>query len=135
MTNKELVTAWFANIDSENFDSIKNLMDSNHKFFNPMTPAPVGVDEHLGMMQMMTSAFSGKHHLDLMLEDGNHVVVKGHWSGKHTGTFNGVSATGNDVTFTFVDIFLIENGKVTKEHLELNPMSIMMQIGDVPANV
>ena len=134
MTNKELVKAWFAGIDSENFEAIKNLMDEKHKFYNPMTPAPAGVVEHLGMMQAMTSAFSGQHHLDLVLEDGNHVVIKGHWIGKHTGTFNGVAATGNEVKFTFVDIFLIENGRVTKEHLEFNPMSLMVQIGAVPAN-
>jgi predicted ester cyclase len=133
MTNKELVKAWFQHIDAGKFDSIKEKMDSNHKFYNPMSPTPAGAEEHLGMMKMMTGALTGQHHLDLILEDGNHVVVKGHWSGKHTGTFNGIPATGKAVNFTFVDIFQIENGKVTKEHLEMNPMAIMIQIGAVPA--
>lgn len=135
MTNKEIVKKWFSHIDAKSFDSIKSLMDTNHKFYNPMTPAPIGAEEHIGMMKMMTDALTGEHSLDLVLEDGNHVVVKGHWSGKHTGTFNGISATQKDVMFTFVDIMLIENGKVTKEHLEMNPMAIMAQIGAVPAGV
>lgn len=135
MTNKEIVKAWFAAIDSKDFNTVKGLMDSGkHSFRNPMTPAPVGVDEHLGMMHMMTTAFEGEHTLNLILEENDHVAVSGKWSGKHTGEFNGTPATGNAVEFYFVDLFHIENGKVTKEHFEMNPMSIMVQIGAAPAN-
>src|ERR1051325_4036749 len=105
MTNKEIAKAWFANIDANNFDSVKKLMDSKHTFHNPMTPAPVGIDEHIGMMQMMTSAFSGKHELELIIEENNYVAVRGRWKGKHTSEFNGVPATGKNVTFTFLDVF------------------------------
>jgi predicted ester cyclase len=135
MTNKEIVKSWFAHIDNNSFTDVKNLMDANHSFQNPMTPSPVGADQHIGMMQMMTSAMNGAHHLDLILESGNHVVVSGTWKGKHTGEFNGIPATGNPVEFPFIDIFEIVNGKVAKEHLEMNPMLIMQQIGAVPANV
>lgn len=133
MTNKEIAMAWFANIDKNNFDGVKNLMDSNHSFQNPMTPAPVGIDQHIGMMQMMTSAFSGAHILELIIEDEGHAVVKGRWKGTHTGEFNGIPATNKPVEFTFIDIFEIVNGKVRKEAFEMNPMSIMQQIGAVPA--
>jgi predicted ester cyclase len=44
------------------------------------------------------------------------------------GEFNGVPATGKPVEFYFVDLFNIVNGKVTNEHLEMNPMTIMQQI-------
>lgn len=129
MTPKEIAKTWFANIDAKNFEGVKYLMASNHTFHNPMTPAPVGVEEHLGMMQMMTSSFDGQHHLDQLIEEGNCVVVRGHWSGKHVGEFNGVPATGNEVIFPWIDIFEMVEGKVTKEYFELNPMSIMAQIG------
>lgn len=134
MTNKEIVKKWFNHIDSNNFDEVKNLMDSKHSFKNPMTPTPVGADQHIGMIQMMTDAFQGDHHLDLILESGEHVTASGKWKGKHTGEFNGISATNNTVEFSFIDIFHIVNGKIMDEHLEMNPMSIMQQIGAVPAN-
>jgi predicted ester cyclase len=134
MTNKEIAKAWFAAIDQNHFDGVKKLMNDNHSFHNPMTPTPAGVNEHLGMMQMMTGAFAGKHHLDLVLSEGEYVTVRGTWKGKHTGEFNGVPATGNPVQFTFIDIFHVVNGKVTEEYFEMNPMAIMAQIGAVPVN-
>src|SRR5688572_10969715 len=134
MTNKELATAWFAAIDAKNFNAVKNLMDKNHKFNNPMTPAPVGIDEHIGMMQMMTSSFDGGHTIDLVVDGGTHVAVRGTYSGKHVADFNGVPSTGKQVTFSWIDIFEVKNGKVANEYFEMNPMSIMMQIGAMPVN-
>jgi predicted ester cyclase len=86
------------------------------------------------MMQMMTTAFKGQHHLDLVITEGNHLVVKGYWTGKHAGTFNGIPASDKTVTFTWIDIFEIVNGKVVTEYFEMNPMSIMQQISAVPSN-
>jgi predicted ester cyclase len=128
MTNKEIAKAWFAAIDKREFEKVKGLMHPAHKFHNPMTPAPAGTEEHIGMMQMMTSAFSGQHELELILEEGKHIAVRGRWKGRHTGEFNGVPATGKTVEFTFTDIFEISEGKVRREDFEMNPMAIMAQV-------
>ncbi len=128
MTNKEIAKTWFAAIDAGDFMTIKNLMDDKHKFRNAMTPAPIGVEEHLGMMKMMTSSFEGKHTLNVVFGDDEHVAVSGKWSGKHIGEFNGIPASGNPVEFHFVDLFQVVNGKVVNEHMELNPMTIMHQV-------
>jgi len=135
MTSKEIVKAWFAAIDTKKFEAVKNLMQNDHLFHNPMTPGPVGIEQHIGMMQMMTSAFEGQHHLDLFINKGDYITVRGKWKGKHTGEFNGVPATNKTVEFTFIDIFHIVNGKVAEEYFEMNPMAIMVQIGAMPANV
>jgi|SRR5689334_24087572 len=134
MTNKEIVKTWFAAIDAKDFNTLKKLTDTKHKFRNSLTPSPVAADEHIGMIQNMTSALEGKHTLNLIFGDDDHVAVSGKWSGKHVGEFNGVPATGNQVEFYFVDLFNIVNGKVVNEHLEMNPLTIMQQIGGVPVN-
>ena len=107
MTNKEIAKAWFAGIDSNNFDDVKIFMDNSHAFYNPMTPEPSGKDQHLGMMQMMTTSFKGQHYLELLISEGEYVTVKGKWSGTHAGEFNGVPATNRHVEFSFIDIFHI----------------------------
>src|SRR5215216_4112297 len=99
MTNRQIVEAWFSHIDTNNFDAVKNLMDARHSFKNPMSPEPANAEEHIGMMQMMTGAFSGQHHFDQLVEQGEWIAVSGHWEGTHTGEFNGVPATGKRVTF------------------------------------
>lgn len=38
LTNKDFVEAWYASIDSKDFDTVKKLMDSKHTFKNPLTP-------------------------------------------------------------------------------------------------
>jgi predicted ester cyclase len=133
MTPKDFITTWFAQIDGKKFDSLKKMMDNKHQFDNPMTPAPVGSDDHVGMMQMMTTSFDGKHLLDKVITDGEWVTARGRWTGKHTGEFNGIPATGKPVEFSWMDMMHIVNGKVVEEYFEMNPMTIMSQIGAVPA--
>jgi predicted ester cyclase len=133
MTPKDFITTWFAQIDGKKFDSLKKMMDNKHQFDNPMTPAPVGSDDHVGMMQMMTTSFDGKHLLDKVITDGEWVTARGRWTGKHTGEFNGIPATGKPVEFSWMDMMHIVNGKVVEEYFEMNPMTIMNQIGAVPA--
>jgi predicted ester cyclase len=129
MDLKQFARDWFANIDKQNWTAIEPCIDAQHKFRNSMTPQPIGKAEHLGMMQMMTSAFTGAHTLNVVFADADHVAISGRWKGKHTGDFNGIPATGNDVDFTFVDLMHVVNGKVVNEHMELNPMTIMQQVG------
>src|SRR4051812_4376345 len=134
MTNAAIAKAWFAAIDRNDYDEIRRLVHPAHKFYNPMTPMPAGIDEHIGMMQMMASAFSGEHKLELIIEDEHYAVVRAKLIANHTGNFNGIAPTGKPVEITFIDIFEIEEGKVRKEILEMNPMSIMVQIGaSIPA--
>ena len=134
MTNKEIAKAWFAAIDSKDYNTLKTLMHPDHRFRNPLSPAAAGIDDHIGMMQMMSSAFSGEHVLQLVIEDKDHAVVHGKYVAKHTGEFNGIPPTGKPLEFSCTDIFEIVDGKVRREVLEMNPMSIMQQIGSAAAS-
>lgn len=128
LTNKDFVEAWYASIDSKDFDTVKKLMDSKHTFKNPLTPRVLGADQHIGMLKTITGALTGHHHPDHVVSEKDWVTVYGHWSGKHTGEFNGIPATGRDVTFTLMDMFHIVNDKVMEEFVEMNPEIIVEQI-------
>jgi predicted ester cyclase len=130
MTNKELATQWFKHIDGKDFSALKARLAPNHKFTSPMG-GPLGVDEHIGMIQMMTGALQGGHTLDKVLAEGDYVCVSGTYKGKHVADFMGVPATGKTVEFSFIDILHFENGRISDEHIELNPSAIMEQIGAV----
>ncbi len=129
MSNTELVKKWYGCIDNQDFDMLATLMSPEHKFHNPLSPVPSNVQEHLGMAQMMTAALKGEHIMEQVVEGQDTVVVRGRWTGTHVGEFNGVPASGNDVSFSFMDLFEIENGQVTNEYLEMNPATLMQQIG------
>jgi len=126
MTNKDIIKDWFASIDANTLEKNASMLASNHEFHNPMTPMPLGAAEHIGMIQQMNAAFSsGSHTLHNIYQDGDHVIIHGNWSGKHTGDFMGIAPTGKDLGMSFIDIVKIENGKIAEEHMEFNPASFM----------
>lgn len=132
MSNKDIARKWFAHIDAKDTAALKGLLGPKHSFRSPMAPAPVGAEEHLGMVANLTTALKGGHILDKVLAEGDDVVVSGRYSGKHVADFMGVPATGKQVEFTFIDILHFENGKIADDHLELNPAAVMAQIGALP---
>ncbi|HET7115589.1 MAG TPA: ester cyclase [Hanamia sp.] len=132
MTNKEIVKAWYSALEVNDVTTIKNLMDNKYQFRNPISPMPIGAEEHLRMMDMMKSSFEARHEFDVFIEEENNVAVSGKWIAKHTGDFNGVPATGKSIKLYLIDIFNIVGGKVLFHHTEFNPMTIMAQIGVTP---
>ena len=128
MTNKEIAKTWFALLDAGNFDAMRKLTDSDYKFYNPMSQVPIGIDEHVGMMQMFASAFNANHRLDILIGEDDYVAVKGIWNAVHVGEFNGIPATGKSVQLSSIEIFRIRNEKIVDNILEMNPMSLMAQI-------
>jgi predicted ester cyclase len=132
MTPKEFAEKWFKTIDAKDYDGLRSLISSNHKFVNPATPDALIGESHIGMIQGMMSAFTGGHRIEQILSEGEWVVTRGRWVGTHTGEFNGIPATGNKVNFTFMDTMHVVNGKLAEEFMEWNAMTLMTQIGAIP---
>ena len=128
MTAANFIKTWFSYIDGKNQEGLKEMMDEQHQFVNPMMPVPATREQHLGMIDMMTSAFEGQHLVDIIVSEGGWISVRGRWNGTHTGEFNGVPATGRPVTFSWMDMMHLVNGKIVEEYFEMNPMAIMQQI-------
>jgi predicted ester cyclase len=129
MTPKDFIKTWFANIDANRYDELASMMDKDHSFTNPMTPAPANKEQHLGMIRMMSTTFTNNHHqLDAIVSEGEWVTARGRVSCTHTGEFNGVKPTNRKIEFSWLDMMRVVNGKVREEYFELNPGSIMQQI-------
>jgi predicted ester cyclase len=130
MNNKEIVNAWYSALEINDFDTIKNLMDSSYQLRHPMSSNPISAKEHLAMMETMKSSFEAHHEFDVFIEDEDYVVVSGKWMARHTGNFNGISGTGKLIELQLIDIFRFNDGKVVYHHIEFNPMLIMAQIAE-----
>jgi predicted ester cyclase len=66
---------------------------------------------------------------DEMTAEGNRVVVRARFRGKHEGDFNGIPPTHKHVEFSFAIGYEIENGKITHHWLLADQMSLMEQLG------
>jgi predicted ester cyclase len=129
MTNNEIARMWLTHSDHNSIDNLKDLMHSNHKFYNSLTPHPLGIEEHLRMLYKMANTFSNQvHHIDLLLADGDYIAVRGRLTAIHSGEFRGIEATNKPIEVSFNLIMQILEGQIADEFMELNPMSIIAQL-------
>ena len=129
MTPKEFAQKWFKTMDAGNYVGLKALLAEHHQFRNPASEQPLSKEEHIGMIQQMMGALTGNHQIEQMISEGDWILIRGRWKGKHTGAYNGIPASGHDVDFTFMDVMHVVNDKLVEEHMEWNAMRLQSQIG------
>jgi steroid delta-isomerase-like uncharacterized protein len=73
--------------------------------------------------------------MDDMIAEGDKVVVRVTFHGVHGSDFMGVPASGKSVTATGIIIYRIANGKIVQHWMNFDTLSLMQQLGAVPAAV
>ena len=90
-----------------------------------------------GVKQLSTafrSAFPDfKVAIDDMIAEGDKVVARSTWSGTHKGEFMGIPPTGKSVSFGVIDVIRIAGGKFVEHWGQMDNMSMMQQLGVIPA--
>ena len=85
---------------------------------------------------MLRSAFPDfKATIDDIVAEGDKVVIRQTWSGSHKGEFMGIPPTGRSVSFGVIDIIRIADGKFVEHWGQMDSMSLMQQLGAIPAPV
>jgi len=83
---------------------------------------------------MFRSAFPDfKATIDDIVAEGDKVVIRQTWSGSHKGEFMGIPPTGRSVSFGVIDILRIADGKFVEHWGQMDSMSLMQQLGAIPA--
>jgi steroid delta-isomerase-like uncharacterized protein len=62
------------------------------------------------------------------------VAVRVHFRGTHRGTFQGVAATGRQISFRSVEIYRVEGDRIAEEWVAPDMISLMRQISPAPAD-
>jgi len=83
-------------------------------------------------MLLATALHRARLAIDLVLEDGDHVVC--HWVGRavHGGAIVGVPATGRPVQVAGITIFRFEGDLIAEEWTEFDGLTLLAQIGTGP---
>ena len=76
----------------------------------------------------------GDLHVQLhdLIADGEMVGVRGTMRCTHQGTFLGVAASGNELTWNGLALFRVVDGKITERWFNSDSLSIVQQLGLVP---
>jgi predicted ester cyclase len=74
-----------------------------------------------------------KHSLDELIAEGDKVAFRCRYEGTHTAEFMGVPASGRRVSAVGVGVIRVADGKVAEFWVSPDRMTIMQQIGALPA--
>lgn len=78
-------------------------------------------------------AFPDNHnHVEDMIAEGDRVTVRGHLTATHQGEFMGIAPTGKQVQVQYIDIWVVENGKITGNWVQMDFLGMLQQLGVVP---
>jgi predicted ester cyclase len=129
--NKAAVRGCFENASRGNFRAL-------HQFVSPdyvLHPEEIrGVDGLAAMVEGYRSALAGLHvTVEHQFTDGDYVATRSTIRGRHEGDLMGTPPTGRDVEFSCLTISRCRDGKIEEEWELADTMSLLGQIGAVPA--
>jgi steroid delta-isomerase-like uncharacterized protein len=97
-----------------------------------MPPLDRGTFHQFG--QAFYAAFPDLHHrVEQQVAEGDTVVNRLLVQGTHRGDFQGIPPTGRAVEIAATTIQRFENGQVVEQHLLIDTLGLLQQLGVVPA--
>jgi steroid delta-isomerase-like uncharacterized protein len=133
--NKELMRRFYDEvINGRNLDLIDELLSDDfveHEEFPGIPPTRDGVKQ---IFETFYAAFPDIHfRVDDLLAEGDLVAARVTITGTHEGEFMGVPATGRSVEITAMDLVSFEDGKGTAHWGVGDMVSLLQQLGAMPA--
>jgi len=130
--NKAIVARWNREFHAGNLDIIDELAAEDYIIH----PGELGREEHkksskeMGLSDSFSNSGFDVHDT---IAEGDKVVVRWTMYGTHTGEFMGVPPTHKVITCSGINIWRLRDGKIVEEWSCLNMLSMLQQLGLVPA--
>ena len=121
--------------DSLNAGDVTALADTladdvvEHEELPGLTPDKAGVIQFF--KGCMASIEGFRMNVEEIIAEGDRVSVRAKVTGKHTGEFMGIPATGAQLSVGLADYFRIEDGKVKEHWGVMDSGAMLMQMGVV----
>ena len=132
--NKTVVRRFVEEMQNQhNLDLIDELFSPNFVDYSGRTPPP-SFEKLKPFFAFMFSAFPDLHFtIQQQLAEGDQVMTYKIFHGTHLGDFMGIPPTGKQVVFDNIDIFTVKDGKLTEHWTVGDMLSLMQQLGAIPA--
>ena len=131
--NKALVRKFADLIDTGDLETALTFFTRDYVDHTPSIGLPPGIEGVRAFFTMQFSAFSGRRITSLdMIAEGDKVVVRMSGDFTHRGEFLGIPPTGRHISWSWIDIWRIADGKFAEHWVEADMMSLMQQLGALP---
>lgn len=132
--NKQLVRQFFEASDRQDAEMMDQLVSSTNYslHFSGMPPMNWNTNKEQFLAPFNKAFPDLRRNIVDMVAEGDKVAVSINVTGTYKGEFQGIPATGKQVSFTAMDILTIIDGKITEEWATADMMGLMQQIGAIP---
>ncbi len=131
--NKALVRKFAGCIDAKDLDAALTLLSPNFVDHTPPAGLPPGIEGVRMFFTMQFAAFpDGRLNVQDTIAEGDKVVCRTNGEGTHQGMFLGMAPTGKHITWSFIEIWRITDGKLAEYWVEADMMGMMQQLGVLP---
>lgn len=132
--NKSIARRYAQMFNTGNLDDADELFAPNFTLRHLDAPSPE-LDRE-GWKELSRPFISGLSERRLEVEDlvaeGDGVVARVTFSGRHTGSFQGIPPTDREVETTGMVWFRITEGKIVEHWGEFDALGLMQQLGIIP---
>jgi predicted ester cyclase len=134
IANKAIICRYVEATNRNELDVLDNLCVADYLEHEPVPGQKPGLEGLKEAYTMFNTPFPDLAFIfaDVIAED-DLVVGRGVISGTHEGEFFGVAGTGKKVNWTGTRIFRLKDLRVTEGWVNIDMMSLMQQMGVVPA--
>jgi predicted ester cyclase len=113
LTNKEVVRQFFEIYNTQNYEIAYKCVALNYIDYG--LPQVRSVEDAIEILKGTHKAFPDiKVVINDLIEENNKVVFRGQFTATHLGEFVGIAPSGVKVQFEALEIFKIENQKITE---------------------
>ncbi|MBW4593250.1 MAG: ester cyclase [Brasilonema angustatum HA4187-MV1] len=113
LTNKEVVRQFFEIYNNQDYEAAYKYIAPN--YIDHGLPQVRSVEDAIEILKATHKAFPDiKVVINDLIEENNKVVFRGHFTATHLGEFVGIAPSGVKVEFEALEIFKIENQKITE---------------------
>jgi steroid delta-isomerase-like uncharacterized protein len=134
-TNAETIRAFIEEVLNQGrFERMNDLVLENFVELDPLPGQEQGRDGLRDVLIGMRAAFPDIHWtISEQVSEGDKVVTRFTWTGTHRAPFLGIPATGRRVEVKGVVIDRLESGKMADSRILMDTLSLMQQLGVLPA--
>ena len=133
-TNKQLAQRLFEEaVQNGNLAVIDELFAPDAEFEGPAPAQETHYRDHIAALHRGLQDVTCE--LERIIAEDDRVAVRARIGGTNTGEWEGLRASGRDVSFIAVTIFEFRDGRVVRCVEARDNITIWVQVGDVPAHL
>lgn len=132
--NKQVVRQFFEALNKQDTERIGQLISSTNYSLHFAGMPPMDWKEDKQVIAALNNAFPDlRNNIEEIVAEGDKVTVRYNVTATHKGEFQGIPATGKEVSFSGMAFFTIVEGRVIEEWLNADMMGLMQQLGAIPS--